>query len=246
MSNARLSVESLEVRYNDTLVVDNLSFSVAAETLVLFGPSGCGKTTVLKAILGVHEPSMKMGGAIRVEEAAHSQTLIGMLFQGSVLPNWLRVEDLCRLGSRIRRLSEAEQEKRVDSVLTRFGVAHLRRSFGSDLSGGERQRVALAVTLCNRPDVLLLDEPTSSVDGAARTEVWRYIEHEVRSMRIPTVLVTHDPVEAVMLGDVVLLLEKPAHIVKSVSIPLPHPRSIQSFRDGDFWHYRDMIDQANA
>jgi len=95
-----LEVNNLNVKYGHTIAVEDFNLSMVNETVVLFGPSGCGKTTILKSILGIHEPGKKVSGLVSFNkiERDPSSGDIGMTFQGPVIPSWLKVNDLCSMG----------------------------------------------------------------------------------------------------------------------------------------------------
>jgi ABC-type nitrate/sulfonate/bicarbonate transport system ATPase subunit len=234
---SRLKVSDLAVRYGNTVVVESLSLDVGNETVVLFGSSGCGKTTILKAILGTRQRGMKVSGKVTLDgsEIPTGQGLVGMVFQGPVVPSWMPVADLCRMGNRIRALPARQQETKIAEMLKRFEIGDLAGRFPYQLSGGQKQRVALAVTLLNEPQLLLLDEPTTFIDGVTRLAIWDFIEAKIRPLNIPTIIVSHDPTEAVRLGDRVAILGSPARVVDLIDIPLPHPRTGDVARDGRFW-----------
>lgn len=232
-----LEIKDLKITYGKTLAVESISIKVESETAVLFGPSGCGKTSILKAILGVNEPGMKIDGQILFEgkPLLMGKGDIGMVFQGPVVPRWMRLYDLCRMGCNIRNLRISEQHKKIFTMLERFRIGHLSDCFPSQMSGGEKQRAALAVTLINDPKLLLLDEPTTFIDGVNRLIIWNFVENVMRPLKIPIIIVCHDPAEAITLGDRIFVLGKPAKLVRTVSVPFDHPRSDEISRNSAFW-----------
>jgi ABC-type nitrate/sulfonate/bicarbonate transport system ATPase subunit len=243
MQEARLRVEGLQVSYGTNLVIDYFDLSVANETIVLFGASGCGKTTILKSILGGAEEGMKVKGRISLDgqPIPKNQGIIGMVFQGPVLPTWITVKNLCRIGCNIRMLSQYEQEQKITEILERFEIDHLANHYPSQLSGGQKQRVALAITLLNQSKVLLLDEPTTFLDGMSKVEVWDFIEKIIRPVGIPLIIVSHDPVESLILGDKIYVLSNLAHITKVLEVPFPHPRSENIYHEPEFWTMRQQL-----
>lgn len=243
MQQTRLKIEGLRVFYGNSVAVDFFDLEVGNETVVLFGPSGCGKTTVLKGILGASEPGMKVKGSILLDGKAISASdgTVGMVFQGPVIPTWMTVANLCRMGCNMQKLNRIEQGKRVNEMLNRFGIEHLGDRYPYQLSGGQKQRVALAVTLLNEPKVLLLDEPTTFLDGVSKIEVWDFIENQIRPNGIPIIIVSHDPTEALVLGDRVCVLTKLAQVSKAVEVPLNHPRSEEISRKSEFWDIRNQL-----
>jgi len=238
-----LSIQNLSVRYGKTVAVASVSFEVNSETVVLFGPSGCGKTSVLKAILGVSDPGMIVEGSILLDgnPIAKGDGSVGMVFQGPVIPPWMTVFDLCRMGCKLRALTPDEQRERITSMLKRFEIDQFADRYPYQLSGGQKQRAALAVTLLNDPRALLLDEPTTFIDGMTRTLIWDFIEKEIRPLGIPMIIVSHDPVEALNLGDGIYVLSNPAKVIEQVSVPFDHPRSEEISREQLFWDLRERL-----
>jgi ABC-type multidrug transport system ATPase subunit len=173
-----LKIEGLRIYRDKILIVDNCNLSVGNEKVVLFGPSGCGKTTILKAILGSSESGLKIRGSIQLngKSIPSNRGIVGAVFQGPVLPTWMTVEKLCRMGCNMQKLSRNEQNSRIEEVLKKFNIIEQANKYPYDLSGGQKQRVALAITLLNQPKILLLDEPTTFLDGVSKLEVWSFIE----------------------------------------------------------------------
>jgi molybdate transport system ATP-binding protein len=182
------------------------------EVLVLFGPSGSGKTTVLRSVAGLDRPD---AGAISFDgqswfDAAAGVFLppqrrrAGFLFQDFALFPHLSVEDNVAYG--LGRLPREERKGRVDEVARLLRVEPLLGRRISMLSGGERQRVALARALAPRPRLLLLDEPLSALDAPTREELRGELRALLHHLGIPSILVTHDRVEALALGDRLVVL----------------------------------------
>ncbi len=179
----------------------------AAPVLVLLGPSGSGKTTVLRALAGLVAPA---SGSIRFRGATWfdgNRSLppqgrrVGYLVQDYALFPHLSAAENVAYG--LRRRPTAERESRVAELLTMFSIAGLVDRRPAALSGGERQRVALARTLAPRPDLLLLDEPLSSLDAPARERLRDELRRCLAQTATPAVVVTHDRNEALALGDLV-------------------------------------------
>lgn len=239
----RLKIEGLNVSYGKTVIVENLNLAVGNETVVLFGASGCGKTTILKSILGASEQGMNVGGSILLDGQAipKNKGVVGMVFQGPILPPWMKVANLCKIGCNIQLLRKSKQNELVDEMLERFEIQHFKNRYPYQLSGGQRQRVALAVTLLNKPKLLLLDEPTTFLDGNSKSEVWSFIEKSIRTISIPIIIVSHDLNEAVILGDRICCMSKLACIDKVIKIPFQHPRSEDIIRKNEFWDIKEKI-----
>jgi tungstate transport system ATP-binding protein len=192
------------------LAVDELEIR-AGETLAVVGPNGAGKSTLLLALARLVRPT---AGTIAFAGVplGPSDDLVHRRRLGLVLPTPLllstSVSDNVAAGLRFRRVEAAETRRRVDGWLERLGIAHLRDRHAGQLSTGEAQRVSLARALVVEPELLLLDEPFSSLDPGTRAELTDDFERLRRGTATTCVLVTHDLHEAVRLGDrLAVLLE---------------------------------------
>jgi len=181
---------------------------------VLMGPSGCGKTTLLRIVAGLDD---RFTGMVHVPDNAR----IGVMFQEPRLLPWRTVRQNIQIVA--EDMSNAELERLAAAV----GIADMLPRFPQELSLGLARRVALARAFAPRPDLLLLDEPFVSLDERTADRL-RHLLLEVWSARPTTaILVTHNPREAILLADqLVLLAPRPTHVVAIVPIPIP-----QSDRD---------------
>ena len=179
----------------------------AGPVTVLFGPSGAGKTTVLRALAGLDRPdagSIRFSGetwfdAARAIHLPPQRRRVGYLPQDHALFPHLTVAE--NLGFGLARLSRAERQARAADVAARLGLSGLLGRRPGELSGGQRQRVALGRALAPAPRLLLLDEPLSSLDGPARVELRGELRSRLEAAAIPALLVTHDRLEGLALGD---------------------------------------------
>ena len=195
--------------------IRDLVLEVQARSMtVLMGPSGCGKTTLLRIVAGLDN---RFTGKVHVPESAR----IGVMFQEPRLLPWRTVRQNIQLVA--QDMSNAELERLAAAV----GIADMLPRFPQELSLGLARRVALARAFAPRPDLLLLDEPFVSLDERTADRL-RHLLLEVWSARPTTaILVTHNPREAILLADqLVLLAPRPTHVVAVVPIPIP-----QSERD---------------
>jgi len=174
---------------------------------VLFGPSGSGKTTVLRALAGLDRPDegvVTFGGETWFDSARGvclppQARGVGLLFQEYALFPHLSVR--ANVGYGLHRLAAAARAARVAELSERFGVADLLDRRPAQLSGGQKQRVALARALAPRPRLLLLDEPLSALDAPTREALRGELRHLLEQAGVPAIVVTHDRVEALALGD---------------------------------------------
>jgi len=201
-----LGVDEISVAYDNNQVVNKVSFSLnKGEIGCLLGPSGCGKTTILRAIAGFE--SIK-NGTISLCDAIVSDTKsnlppekrnIGMVFQDFALFPHLSIAKNIAFG--IRHLSKKDQKERVDQLLKLINLKDYGNRYPHELSGGQQQRIALARGLAPKPDLILLDEPFSSMDTELREELAREIRIILKHENITAILVTHDQNEAFAMAD---------------------------------------------
>ena len=181
---------------------------------VLMGPSGCGKTSLLRAVAGlepVAEGRIEMDGRVLADAAARThvapeQRRIGMVFQDFALFPHLSVADNVAFG--VAHLPRGERGARVTQMLELVGLAHAARRAPHQLSGGQQQRVALARALAPQPQLLLLDEPFSSLDADLRERLAQEVRVILKDSQTTALIVTHDQLEAFALGDVIGVMNK--------------------------------------
>lgn len=209
-------VEKLVKRFGDVTAVDGISFKVPkGKLLSLLGPSGCGKTTTLNMIAGFEDPD---GGDVFVGDklisSAHQNILLpahernlGMVFQSYGLWPHLRVRENVSFGLEMRRKAKAEVGPAVERALELVRLGGMGDRYPSQLSGGQQQRVAFARALVYEPDVLLLDEPLSNLDAALREEMRLELKELQEETGITTIFVTHDQVEAMVMSDIIVVMD---------------------------------------
>jgi ABC-type nitrate/sulfonate/bicarbonate transport system ATPase subunit len=194
-------------------------------------------------VLGTALPGMTKRGRISInkQERIVGRGDVRIVLQGPVIPEWIRVRDLCAMGARVKPPLTPRSSAEIKAMLSTFGILDLQDQYPCDLSGGQKQRVSLAVALLGQPDVLLLDEPTTFVDGAARLDIWDFFAKAIQPLGIPTLIVSHDPVEAIRLGDRIVRLSKNSRIEDTIKIDLPHPRSEFIEKMTAYWSYRERL-----
>jgi thiamine transport system ATP-binding protein len=206
-----LSIKDLTVRYGETVAVDDVSLDLATgEVLAVLGPSGCGKSTLLRAVAGL-EPLSSGSIAWDGEDLSGTPTHkrgFALMFQDGQLFAHLSVARNVAYALRLRRVPSARVAARVGELLDLVGLAGYDDRLPGTLSGGERQRVALARALASEPRALLLDEPFASLDVGTRAAMRMQVLALLRELRLPVVLVTHDPVDALAIGDRIAVLER--------------------------------------
>ena len=210
--NSLLELNRVSVNYGSFCAAQDVSMNLAHGQIgCLLGPSGCGKTTVLRAIAGF-EPLAD--GTISLHDRLISdsrfslppeQRKVGMVFQDYSLFPHLNVRRNVAFG--LTGMARGERKKRVEEMLELVGLAAYGRSWPHELSGGQQQRVALARALAPRPEILLLDEPFSSLDSELREQLATEVRALLKRNRVTTILVTHDQHEAFAMADHVTLMQ---------------------------------------
>jgi iron(III) transport system ATP-binding protein len=201
-----LALQSVSCRIAGNLVVASVSLQLhPGELGCLLGPSGCGKTTLLRAIAGfqaIAHGEIRLRGVIASTPQRASlpeQRRLGFVFQDLALFPHLDVA--ANVGFGLQALTRAERPARIDETLALLGLDDLRRRFPHELSGGQQQRVALARSLAPRPDLLLLDEPFSSLDADLRVRLREDLRSALQRLGTAAMLVTHDQEEAFAFAD---------------------------------------------
>jgi len=218
-----LHLDGIRKRYGDTPVLAGIDVDVnASEIVALVGPSGCGKSTLLRLIAGLdvdYEGHISVGEReVRGPDAA-----VGVVFQEPRLFPWLRLTDNVAFGLPDRGGSHAQEL--VRETLGVVGLASFARALPKQLSGGMAQRAALARALVTEPQVLLLDEPFSSLDAFTRMRLQDHLLAAWARYRPTLLLVTHDLDEAVYLADrVVLLSDRPSRVADVLRVAPDRPR----------------------
>ncbi|MEI6292680.1 MAG: ATP-binding cassette domain-containing protein [Methanomicrobiales archaeon] len=193
--------------------VDHVSLTIKDHArIAILGPSGSGKTTLLRLIAGLEQPDE---GTISINNRIVSSPeilippadrRIGFVFQSAAL--WPHKTVAGNIIFAIGSLPEAEQKKRLSSLLDRMGITHLRDRYPDQISGGEVRRVSLARALAPLPDLLLFDEPLTNLDRTLREDLLLLIAESVRDNGSSLVYVTHDDYEATTVADFTIHFEK--------------------------------------
>ena len=195
----------------------NLSFTInKGEFISIVGPSGCGKTTILSLIAGLLDQT---SGEIRLEGESVKNASIGYMFQRDQLFEWRSIYKNITLGLEIKGKKHSEEDaKRIDELLSKYGLIDFKNKYPSELSGGMRQRVALIRTLAVKPKLLLLDEPFSALDFQTRLDVCDDVKNIIKQEKQTAILVTHDISEAISLSDKIFILSKRPATLKQIKV----------------------------
>ena len=209
---AGIEIRGLTRRFRDgSRALDGVALDVAdGELMVLVGPSGSGKTTLLRLVAGLDQPTagqIRLGGKDLASMPPHRRN-VALVFQNLALYSHLSVRENLAFGLTHERRSERGAEQSVAEVAKTLAIGHLLDRYPAELSGGEQQRVALGRAIIRRPAALLLDEPLSSLDAPVRREFRKEFKQLQRQLGVPTIYVTHDQTEALLLGDRIAVLDR--------------------------------------
>jgi NitT/TauT family transport system ATP-binding protein len=217
MRDKPLRIEDCSVSFGSVEVFQNLSLEVArGEFVAVVGPSGCGKTTLLNLFSAFLKPTsgtVICSGRVRT------------VYQHDSLFPWQTAAQNIAMG--LRESSDAEQSRQLEEMLRLINLEEFAAHYPHQLSGGMRQRVELARALAGATDILLLDEPFSSLDYLTRLRLRRELARMLEELPRTVVLVTHDIEEAAQLADrIVVLSDRPARICRELSVSIPRPREL--------------------
>jgi len=207
---ARIELTNIQKRWGAVWGVRDVNIDIRDEEFIVFlGPSGCGKTTTMRMIAGLEDPSE---GEIRMDDEVMNDIDprdrdVAMVFQGYALyPNMTIYENI-RFPLRMRNIHRDQHDALVQKAAALVEMTDYLDRKPSALSGGQRQRAALARAIVREPQVFLMDEPLSNLDAKLRQAMRVQIKHIQRALRITTVYVTHDQIEAMTLADRIVIMQ---------------------------------------
>ena len=236
MGQVKIALRGISMDYRDEeqglnhRAVQDLDLDVLAnEFLCVVGPSGCGKSTLIAAIAGFMKPSagtLLMDGRPIAGPGADR----GVVFQEYALLPWKRVIDNVALGLKFRGIPKAERNATALRYLELTNLTDAADKYPHELSGGMKQRAAVARTLTNQPEIMLMDEPFAAIDAQTRMTLQEELLRIWQSARVTVVFVTHSVEEAVFLADrVAVLTPGPGHL-KAI-VPIDIARSERSWSE---------------
>lgn len=198
-----IRVRGLTIAYDNANGVFDLSFDVpTGSTCAVIGPSGCGKTTLLHGLAGfLHKDK----GSVEITGRQETPR-VGLVQQKDALFPWLTAKDNVELGLIDSEMKPADKRTLVMDLLSSLGVAETAARYPGKLSGGQRQRISIARSLIGKPDVLLMDEPTASLDAFSKEALQDLLLELHQANPITTLFVTHSIEEALFLGRKVLIM----------------------------------------
>ena len=207
---ASVTLKNITKSWGDFTAVNDISLSIHdQEFLVLLGPSGCGKTTTMRMVAGLEEPSKGdiLIGSKRVNDELPKDRDVAMVFQNYGLYPHMSVYENIRYPLKVRKVPKSEHEHLVRKTAVKVELGNLLNRRPRELSGGQRQRVALARAIVRAPTVFLMDEPLSNLDAKLRVNMRAELKHLQHELRITTIYVTHDQIEAMTLADRVAVMD---------------------------------------
>jgi multiple sugar transport system ATP-binding protein len=250
---AKVLLKDLNKKYDEVHAVKNVNLEIHdREFVVLVGPSGCGKTTTLRMVAGLEEISsgeISIDGRV-VNDLAPMDRDIAMVFQNYALYPHMSVHDNMAFGLRMRKFDKPEIERRVRRSAEILGIQALLERKPRQLSGGQRQRVALGRAIVRNPRVFLFDEPLSNLDAALRVQMRVELKRLHDRLETTAIYVTHDQVEAMTLGDRVVVMKD--GVVQQVGEPMelysrPANRFVAGFIGSPAMNFAEVtIAEANG
>ena len=206
---AEINISNINKSFGSTHVIKDVSLEIKSESFTVFvGPSGCGKSTILRMIAGLEEMS---SGTIKIDDVIVNDLEpkdrdVSMVFQSyGLYPNMSVFENI-RFPLKIRKIKKSLHEKLIMRAVKMVELEKFIKRKPAELSGGQKQRVALARALVRNPNIFLMDEPLSNLDAKLRVSTRAQIKHLQNKLKITTIYVTHDQVEAMTLADRVVVM----------------------------------------
>jgi multiple sugar transport system ATP-binding protein len=217
---AEIQLKNLSKRWGNFVAVKKFDLTIAdQEFIVLLGPSGCGKTTTMRIIAGLEDASegdVFVDGK-RINDLEPKDRDVAMVFQSYALYPNMNVYENIRFPLMVRKIDPSLHHAKVQEAAELVELTDFLHRKPSELSGGQRQRVALARAIVREPNVFLMDEPLSNLDAKLRVSTRAQIKNLSHELKVTTIYVTHDQVEAMTLADRVVVMN--AGVVQQVGTP---------------------------
>lgn len=245
-----VTVESLDLRFGapgaaEVVALNGLSMVIPDKQFaVIVGPSGCGKSSLLDVIAGLREPS---GGVCKLDgKPIHGPGKDrGMVFQNYSLFPWLTVLKNVEFGLSLQGRPQRETTERARHYVSAVGLSSFENAYPNQLSGGMKQRVAIARSLANNPEVILMDEPFGALDSQTRVVMQQLLLGIWEKEHKTVLFVTHDIDEALFLGEKVYVTSaRPGRIIDTIPVGFAHPRSYELSTAPDFIELKRRIQHS--
>lgn len=207
MTQTKLEMKRITKIFNEETILNNLSFQLEKGGIMsIVGPSGSGKTTLLRILAGLEKPTdgeIIMNGKDITKLKANRRS-ISLVFQQPLLFPHMTVKENIAYGAKV---SKKYKDEKIESLLEVIGMTRFRDHYPSEISGGQQQRTALARAMATEPEVILFDEPFSSLDPSLRQDLRYWVRDFLASRETTAVFVTHDMEEAMIMGDQIAVFE---------------------------------------
>ena len=245
-SKIKFQVRGLSKIYEDNgrevVALKDVNLEVKeSEFVMIVGPSGCGKTSLINIIGGLDEAS---SGEVLLDGRAVSGPGAdrGMVFQGYSLFPWLSVQKNVEFGLKMKKVSAAERAEHAKKYIRLVGLEGFEDALPRQLSGGMKQRVAIARTLANEPEVLLMDEPFGALDAQTRVVMQELLADISRRTGTTILFITHDIDEAVLLGErIYVMSRRPGTVRDAITVDIPGERNHNSLILPEFLETKKKI-----
>ncbi|MCI7289625.1 MAG: ABC transporter ATP-binding protein [Blautia sp.] len=245
-SKIKLQVRGLSKIYEDNskevVALKDVNLEVKeSEFVMIVGPSGCGKTSLINIIGGLDEAS---AGEVLLDGKSVSGPGAdrGMVFQGYSLFPWLTVQKNVEFGLKMKKISPAERAEHARKYIRLVGLEGFEDALPRQLSGGMKQRVAIARTLANEPEVLLMDEPFGALDAQTRVVMQELLADISRRTGTTILFITHDIDEAVLLGErIYVMSRRPGTVRDAITVDIPGERNHNSLVLPEFLETKKKI-----
>ena len=245
-SKIKLQVRGLSKIYEDNskevVALKDVNLEVKeSEFVMIVGPSGCGKTSLINIIGGLDEAS---AGEVLLDGKSVSGPGAdrGMVFQGYSLFPWLTVQKNVEFGLKMKKISPAERAEHARKYIRLVGLEGFEDALPRQLSGGMKQRVAIARTLANQPEVLLMDEPFGALDAQTRVVMQELLADISRRTGTTILFITHDIDEAVLLGErIYVMSRRPGTVRDAITVDIPGERNHNSLVLPEFLETKKKI-----
>lgn len=249
MDSIKLKVTNLQKIFsasnkkeNELVALKDINLEVKeSEFVVMVGPSGCGKSTLINIIGGLEEASE---GSVQIDgkEVTGPGADRGMVFQGYSLFPWLTVQKNIEFGLKMKKVPKAEREKIAREFIQLVGLSGFENALPKQLSGGMKQRVAIARTLANSPEILLMDEPFGALDAQTRMVMQELLAKISRETGNTILFITHDIDEAILLADrIYVMSRRPGTIREVMEVKIEGERSHEMLVNPEFLKMKQKI-----
>jgi len=245
---SKLLIENLNKTYDlgkgkNIVALSDINLSVEEnEFAILVGPSGCGKSTLLNIIAGLEQGDENSRVLLDGRQITAPGADRGMVFQSYTLFPWLTVRKNIAFGLKLKKLPKAEEESIVDHYMNAVGLSAFADAYPRNLSGGMKQRVAIARTLANQPELLLMDEPFGALDAQTRVVMQEMLSEVWKKEKTTVLFVTHDIDEAILMGTKIFVMSRrPGRIKAVLDVNLPGERSHKSMMLPEFLALKSQI-----